>query len=111
MPPFTKPAVPNSCLKKSRSASRPRRGAHPHTAVGLTSSTSKPSGLYPLPLASGLGGEAGVVEEVGAGVTIYKPGDASPMAQPRSGSYAEARLIRRSPAETARWYRRQPPRR
>jgi NADPH:quinone reductase len=48
-----------------------------HTAVGLNFvDIYNRSGLYPVPLPSGLGGEAaGVVEEVGAGVTDLKPGD------------------------------------
>jgi NADPH2:quinone reductase len=42
-----------------------------HKAVGLNYiDTYQRSGLYPVPLPSGLGGEgAGVVEEVGPGVT------------------------------------------
>ena len=48
-----------------------------HTAVGLNFvDIYNRSGLYPAQLPSGLGGEAaGVVEEVGAGVTDLKPGD------------------------------------
>src|SRR6266849_3241099 len=48
-----------------------------HTAVGLNYvDTYFRSGLYPAPLPSGLGAEAaGVVEEVGAGVTDIKAGD------------------------------------
>jgi len=48
-----------------------------HTAVGLNFvDIYNRSGLYPLQLPSGLGGEgAGVVEEVGPGVTDLKPGD------------------------------------
>ena len=48
-----------------------------HTAVGLNYvDTYFRSGLYPAPLPSGLGAEAaGVVEEVGPGVTDIKPGD------------------------------------
>ena len=48
-----------------------------HTAVGLNFiDTYHRSGLYPLPLPSGLGREgAGVVEAVGAGVTDLKAGD------------------------------------
>ena len=48
-----------------------------HTAVGLNYiDTYQRSGLYPMPLPSGLGSEAaGVVEEVGPGVTDLKPGD------------------------------------
>ena len=48
-----------------------------HTAVGVNYiDTYHRSGLYPLPLPTGLGSEAaGVVEAVGPGVTVVKPGD------------------------------------
>jgi NADPH:quinone reductase len=48
-----------------------------HTAVGLNFvDIYNRSGLYPSQLPSGLGGEAaGVVEEVGSGVTDLTPGD------------------------------------
>ena len=69
-----------------------------HTAVGLNFiDTYHRSGLYPMPLPSGLGGEAaGVVEEVGAGVTELKPGDRVAYGGAPLGAYTEARLI---PAE------------
>src|SRR5271165_1180075 len=52
------------------------------------------TGLYPVPLPSGLGGEgAGVVEEVGADVTDLKPGDRVAYGAAPIGAYAEARLI------------------
>ncbi len=65
-----------------------------HEAIGVNYvDTYHRSGLYPLPLPSGLGVEAaGVVEAVGAGVTLVKPGDrVAYMAGP--GAYAEARLL------------------
>jgi NADPH:quinone reductase len=51
------------------------------------------SGLYPLPLPTGLGVEAaGVVEAVGAGVTVVRPGDrVAYLAGP--GAYGEARRL------------------
>ncbi len=51
------------------------------------------SGLYPLPLPTGLGVEAaGVVEAVGAGVTHVRPGDrVAYVSSP--GAYAEARVL------------------
>jgi NADPH2:quinone reductase len=69
-----------------------------HTAVGLNFvDIYNRSGVYPIALPSGLGGEgAGVVEEVGAGVTDLKPGDRVAYGAAPLGSYAEARLI---PAE------------
>jgi NADPH2:quinone reductase len=55
------------------------------------------TGLYPLPLPSGIGLEgAGVVEAVGAGVTVVKPGDRVAYAGGPVGGYASERLI---PAE------------
>jgi NADPH2:quinone reductase len=66
-----------------------------HTAVGLNFvDIYYRSGLYPLQLPSVLGGEAaGVVEEVGSGVTDLKPGDRVAYGQAPLGAYAEARLI------------------
>lgn len=66
-----------------------------HTAVGVNFiDTYHRSGLYPLPLPSGLGSEAaGVVEAVGPGVTVVKPGDRVAYAGGPPGSYAEARLL------------------
>jgi NADPH2:quinone reductase len=51
------------------------------------------SGLYPMPMPSGLGSEgAGVVDAVGPGVTDVKPGDRVAYTGNPVGSYAEARL-------------------
>ena len=69
-----------------------------HTAVGLNFiDTYHRSGLYPVPLPSGIGLEgAGVVEAVGEGVTEFKPGDRAGYCSGPIGAYAEARLF---PAE------------
>jgi len=65
------------------------------TAVGLNFvDVYQRMGLYPLPLPSGLGGEAaGVVEEIGAGVTDLQPGDRVAYGSAPVGAYAEMRLI------------------
>jgi NADPH2:quinone reductase len=65
------------------------------TAVGLNFiDVYHRIGLYPQPLPSGLGGEgAGIVEEVGAGVTDLKPGDRVAYGSAPIGSYAEVRLV------------------
>ena len=69
-----------------------------HTAVGLNFvDVYNRMGLYPQPLPSGLGGEgAGVVEDIGPGVTDVKPGDRVAYTGGPLGAYSEARLI---PAE------------
>ncbi len=52
------------------------------------------SGLYPLPLPSGLGTEAaGVVEEVGPGVSDVKPDDRVAYVGGPQGAYSEARVM------------------
>ncbi|HTP96200.1 MAG TPA: quinone oxidoreductase [Burkholderiales bacterium] len=64
------------------------------TAVGLNYiDVYHRAGVYPVPLPAIIGSEgAGVVEEVGAGVTDLKVGDRVAYAGPPMGSYAEARL-------------------
>lgn len=66
-----------------------------HTAVGLNFiDIYHRSGLYPVQLPAILGLEAaGVVEEVGSGVTDLKPGDRVAYASPPMGAYSEARLM------------------
>jgi len=69
-----------------------------HTAVGLNFiDTYHRTGLYPLPLPSGIGLEAaGVVEAVGSGVTDLKEGDRVAYGTGPIGAYSEARIM---PAE------------
>jgi NADPH:quinone reductase len=71
-----------------------------HTAVGLNFiDVYNRMGLYPQPMPSGLGGEgAGVVEDIGTGVTEVKPGDGVAYTGGPLDAYSdsEARLI---PAE------------
>ena len=66
-----------------------------HHAVGLNFiDTYHRTGLYPLPLPSGIGLEgAGVVEAVGQGVTEVKVGDRVAYAGGPVGAYAEVRNI------------------
>lgn len=66
-----------------------------NNAIGLNFiDTYHRSGLYPLPMPSGLGLEAaGVVEAVGDGVDYLKPGDRVAYAGGPPGAYSEVRLI------------------
>ncbi len=66
-----------------------------HHAVGLNYiDTYHRTGLYPLPLPSGLGLEgAGVVEAVGAGVTLCAPGDRVAYAGGPIGAYCDVRCL------------------
>ena len=70
-----------------------------HKAIGVNFiDTYYRSGLYPMPLPGGIGGEAaGLVEAVGTGVTHVRPGDRVVYFAPQPGSYAEARTV------DARW--------
>src|SRR5450631_717513 len=66
-----------------------------HAAIGLNYiDTYHRSGLYKLPLPSGIGLEAaGVVEAVGPGVTDIKAGDRVAYCGGPPGSYSEARVM------------------
>src|SRR6201986_3182084 len=63
-----------------------------HTAIGVNFiDIYHRTGLYPLPLPSGLGSEAaGVVEALGEGVTGFSPGDRVGYAAGVIGAYAQA---------------------
>ena len=66
-----------------------------HTAIGVNFiDTYQRSGLYPLPLPSGLGQEAaGIVEAVGPGVTGLAAGDRVAYAGGALGAYSQARIM------------------
>ncbi|OGA26782.1 MAG: quinone oxidoreductase [Betaproteobacteria bacterium RIFCSPLOWO2_12_FULL_67_28] len=66
-----------------------------HTAIGVNFiDTYQRNGLYALPLPCVAGNEgAGVVEAVGPGVTLVKPGDRVAYTGAPPGAYAEARLF------------------
>ncbi len=66
-----------------------------HTAIGLNFiDTYYRSGLYKVPLPSGLGSEAaGVVEALGSGVTAFAPGDRVVTYGPALGAYATERNV------------------
>jgi len=69
-----------------------------HKAVGLNYiDTYHRTGLYPLPMPSGIGLEAaGVVEQAGQGVTEFKPGDRVAYCNGPIGAYSE---LKDHPAE------------
>jgi NADPH2:quinone reductase len=66
-----------------------------HTAIGVNYiDTYHRSGLYPLPLPTGLGNEAaGVVEAVGSGVDWIKPGDRVASGTGPLGAYSAVRVV------------------
>ena len=78
---------------------RPRAGAGEivirHAAIGVNFiDTYHRTGLYPVPLPSGLGLEgAGVVEDVGAGVDRFKVGDRAGYCSGPLGAYGELHAV------------------
>ena len=76
-------------------APRPGQVRVRHTAIGVNFiDTYHRSGLYPLPLPSGLGLEAaGVVDALGEGVTSLKIGDRVAYCSGPIGAYAEANNV------------------
>jgi NADPH:quinone reductase len=66
-----------------------------HEAIGLNYiDIYHRSGLYPLPLPAGLGLEgAGVVEAIGEGVTVVRPGDRVAYAGGPVGAYCQVRCL------------------
>jgi len=65
-----------------------------HSAIGLNFiDTYHRSGLYPVPLPSGIGLEgAGIIEKIGPGVTNFKEGDKVAYAAAPLGSYSTHRI-------------------
>jgi NADPH2:quinone reductase len=97
---FEKPGGPDVLSWQQVEVGKPGQGQVRlrHTAVGLNYiDTYHRSGLYSLPMPSGLGSEgAGVIEDVGPGVSGLKSGDRVAYAGGPIGAYAEERVV---PAE------------
>ena len=94
---FHKTGGPEVLSIENALVGKPKRGEARvrHTAIGLNYiDTYHRSGLYPLPLPTGVGLEgAGVVEALGAGVTHVKVGDRVAYAGGPPGAYAQERVM------------------
>lgn len=94
---FHKPGKPSVLKWEEVKLGKPRKGQAQvrHTAIGLNYiDTYQRSGLYPLPLPSGLGMEAaGIIEAVGSGVSHVKVGDRVAYGSGAPGAYSEVRIM------------------
>ena len=93
---FSKNGVPEVLKYEKLSISEPKENEVliKHSAIGLNFiDTYHRSGLYPVPLPSGIGLEgAGIIEKVGPGVTNFKEGDKVAYAAAPLGSYSTHRI-------------------
>jgi NADPH2:quinone reductase len=91
------PGGPEALERETFDPGRPGTGEVrlAHRAVGVNYiDTYYRSGLYPLPLPASLGSEAaGVIEEVGDGVTDFAPGDRVAIYMPQPRAYATHSIV------------------